>query len=185
MPVASVGTHRPVVSLRLSSAPHPERSMSPNLSFRTFDLVAQLFQLPRLRPAVSVRAAAGANASMPAASAIRRAARTSLPACVIEPGRATPVRTDAAVELRSRLVREYRLRLDLVRATLASMDDAWARAARAEAADLDHQLALWEAHVGDACRAGEPALDLHALGDDVLALVARISGHLAGECARG
>jgi len=159
--------------------------MSPNLSFRTFDLVAQLFQLPRLRPAVAVRAATRTSAPMPLASTVRRAARTSLAASVIEPGRAAPVRTDAAVELRSRLVREYRLRLDLVRATLAAMDGAWAREARVEAADLDLQLALWEAYVDDARAAGEPALDLHALGGDVLALVARTTAHLAGACERG
>ncbi|MDB4951753.1 MAG: hypothetical protein JWM27_4402 [Gemmatimonadetes bacterium] len=87
-------------------------------------------------------------------------------------------------ELRTRLVAEYRRRLDLVAAALNPLHDGWSEGAMERANRLARALDAWDAYLRTApaavdSAASEPAPDLHALGADVLDLVSRAAAHLA------
>jgi hypothetical protein len=155
---------------------------------RTLELWSTLLRLTGMDPLPRPSGGAAALSATPARHRApapqpdgRAVFRAPHPADAAEPGSPSTEAGEAHRELRARLVQEYARRLDVVRAVLAPLGDAWAAEAVSRAERLSAGLAAWERHLqaSTGAAAAEPTPDLQVLGAGVLDLLARASTHLS------
>ena len=159
--------------------------MRPNLGVRTLDLCSQLFGLPRLAPPAFPPARF--RPAFTSLSQRLELAPESRAVAGLPPRSVSTPANRAGHELRCRLVGEYRRRLDVLDATLRSLDETWARDTLVRVLLAEQSVDAWAAHLRSLdgrMPVAEPPCDLHVVGEEVLELIASTTSRLARSSPR-